>query len=158
MSFAVTSFKKPTKPRTLKDKKPMNRIGRKGEFWNFCGAILTRFFLKIEMAQRCEKCDGMSYCGRLTPAHVKRRNGIRTDNWYDALRVACLGNACHYEIDSQGGPAQEPILEKIIVDRFRKMGLSEERVKELLLECAAEIQAEDALKTNPKYQQFLVIL
>jgi hypothetical protein len=149
--FSTSTFKKP-KARS-KPKKAVKKIGRKGEFWAFCNQILTLFFLQIGLAKVCESCHGAGYCGPLTPAHSRRRNGIRVGDWYYALRVACLGSYCHFDIDSQGGPAAEPIIEGIITKRFKAMGLTEDDVKRILLECAAEIQ-----KDNEKYQHFLVIL
>lgn len=154
MTFAVTKFSKPKQRPLGKERKGLNRVGRKGLFWDFCSKILTAFFLKIELRRVCESCEGSAYCGPLTPAHSRRRNGIRVGDWYYALRVAVLGSYCHFDIDSKGGPAAEPIIEQLITDRFAKMGLTDEQVKALLLECAAEVQN----KNPEKYGEFLVEL
>jgi hypothetical protein len=138
--------------------KGLKKVARKGEFWIFVSKVLNRFFLKIDMPQRCEKCDGSRYGGPIQPAHSRRRVDIRVGDWWYAFRVAVLCNDDHFEIDKKGRRDAEPIIEKIIADRFKRMGLSEDRVKELLLESAAEIQAEDALKDKPRFQEFLVTL
>lgn len=144
----------------MSERKRIKKVGRKTEFWDFVGKILTKFFFKIEMPRRCEKCDGSAYCGTITPAHSRRRNGIRVNDWHYALRVAVLGSNCHFDIDSQGGPAAEPIIEKIIIDRFRSMGLTEADVKRLLLECAAAVQSENPGKDGEpgKYDHYVVLL
>lgn len=148
-----TTFLKPKKRRLLSDRKPLKKVAKKGNFWLFVSQILNKFFLKIEMPQRCEACDGSAYCGQLTPAHSRRRQDIRVGDWYYALRVAVLGVHCHFDIDAKGRRDAEPIIEEIIAKRFKAMGLTEDRVKELLLECAEEVQAD-----NEKYQEYLVIL
>ena len=152
MAFQTsTTWRKPTRPKP--ERKAMNRTGEKGSWWIFVSAVLNRFFLRIAMPQRCELCDGTSYCGPIQPAHRKRRQDIRKFNWEEAFRVAVLGNDCHYEIDVKGRRAAEPIIENIIATRFKRMGLSEEKVKELLLECAKEVQAE-----NEKFSEYVVVL
>lgn len=151
--FTTTTFRKPRPLKRREDRKPLKKVARKGTFWLFVSQILTRFFLKIEMPRRCEACDGSAYCGPITPAHTRRRVDIRVNDWHYALRVAVLGQQCHYDYDSQGRRAAEPLIEQIIADRFKKMGLSENRVRELLLETAAEVQAD-----NPKFAEFLVVL
>lgn len=154
MTFTVTAFKKPRYRKPMQDRKVLKRVGRKCEWWMFISKILTAFFLKIEMPKVCEQCGGTSYCGVLQPAHSRRRQDIRVGDWYYALRVAVLGNDCHFAIDVKGRREAEPIIEQIITDRFKDMGLTEEKVKALLLECAAEVQA----KFSPKYDEFLVEL
>lgn len=155
MSFGtVTTFSKPKRLKPASEKSRLKKVGRKGIFWQFISKILTEFFLRIEMERRCEQCDGSAYCGPITPAHSRRRQDIRVGDWYYALRVAVLGSSCHFDIDSKGRRDAEPIIENIITERFKKMGLSEERVKEMLLEIAAEIQE----KESPKFDEFLVEL
>lgn len=154
MTFAVTAFSKPKRLKPMSERKTLKKVGRKGEFWQFVSKILTAFFLKIEMPKRCEQCDGSAYCGPITPAHSRRRQDIRVGDWHYALRVGVLGSDCHYHIDAKGRRDAEPIIEKIITDRFKKMGLTEEKVRELLLQCAAEVQE----KNSPKYDEFLVEL
>jgi hypothetical protein len=78
---------------------------------------------------------------------------IRVGDWYYAFRVAVLGNDCHFAIDRKGRRAAEPLIEAIIIDRFADMNLSEDQVKELLLECAAEVQTE-----HREFEQYLVTL
>lgn len=154
MSFGtVTTFSKSRRLKPMSERKRLKKVGRKGEFWMFVSKILTAFFLKIELERRCEACDGTAYCGPITPAHSRRRQDVRVNDWYYALRVAVLGSDCHFHIDAKGRRDAEPIIENIITERFRKMGLSEERVKQILLECAEKIQAD-----NPKYCEFLVTL
>lgn len=149
MSFTVTSFNKPKALKrdadgNPKGRTPLKKSAKKGDFWQFTSKVLTKFFLKIGMERRCEACDGTAYCGPITPAHSRRRQDIRVGDFYYALRVAVLGSDCHYRIDSKGRREAEPVIERIITERFAKMGLSEERVKRLLLECAAEVQKEDS--------------
>lgn len=152
MSFFNTSFRKP-KPPKVKKRTPLKKSAKKGDFWLFCSKILNAFFLRIGMPARCEACDGSAYCGPITPAHTRRRQDIRVGDWQFALRVAVLGSDCHYRIDAKGRREAEPILEDIIAKRFARMGLSEERVNELLMECAAEVQAADK-----RFQEYAVIL
>lgn len=152
MSYSFQTF---TKPRPMPAaRKALKKVSKKGDFWLFVSAILNKFFLKIEMPQRCEACDGSAYCGKLTPAHTRRRQDIRVGDWYYALRVAVMGVQCHYEHDVKGRRDAEPLIEAVIVSRFKKMGLSEERVKELLLQCAAEVQKENEAKG--RFQEYVV--
>lgn len=154
-----TTFLKP-KARRTRPVKQLKKVSRKGDFWLFVSKILNKFFLRIEMPQRCEACDGSAYCGQLTPAHTRRRQDIRVNDWDYALRVAVLGVHCHFDIDAKGRREAEPIVEKIITDRFKKMGLTPARVRSLLLQCALEVQAENPGKGEEpgKYDQYLVIL
>ena len=63
---------------------------------------------------------------------------------------------CHYFADAlQGGRTNsETFLEGIRAERNKRLGLTEERINELLLECAAEVQE----KHSPKFDSFLVEL
>lgn len=165
MNFTAHSFKKPRPLRRPSERKSLKKVGVKGEFWLFVSQILNRFFLAIDQPQRCEKCDGTAQCGRITPAHSRRRQDIRRGDFYYALRVAVLGQQCHFDIDSLGRRAAEPLIEEIIQNRFKKLGLSEQNVKDLLMKIAAEIQAEHPATTDDegneipgKYDQFLVEL
>lgn len=154
MSFGtITQFSKPRPPKVRKAPS-IKKVGRKGEFWLFVSKILTEFFFEIDMPRRCEKCDGSRYGGPIQPAHSRRRVDIRVDDWWYALRVAVLCNDCHFEADSKGRRDAEPIIEKIITDRFKRMGLSEEKVRLILLACAKKVQEQH----SPKFDQFLVIL
>jgi hypothetical protein len=149
--FSTTTFKKPTKPRVART--PLKKVAKKGDFWIFVSKVLSKFFLRIELPRRCEACDGSAYCGPIQPAHSRRRQDIRVGDWYYAFRVAVLGNDCHFAIDRKGRRAAEPLIEAIIIDRFADMNLSEDQVKELLLECAAEVQTE-----HREFEQYLVTL
>jgi hypothetical protein len=157
MSFGFTTFRKP-KARPIKKAKQLKKVGAKGEFWLFVSQILNRFFLRVGVQQRCQKCDGTSQCGQLTPAHTRRRQDIRRLDWKYALRVVPLGVHCHFEIDSKGRRDAEPILEELRDECLKRVGLTDARAEQILLECALEIQAEDALSEKPKYQEYLVEL
>lgn len=148
---------KPSRQRTGR----LNPVGKKGLFWQFCKAIWDEYFLKLEnefgLERRCEKCDGSAYCGVLTPAHSIRRNRIRTDDWYHALRVAGLGDSCHFDTDTN--PDAEEIIEDIITARHKRLGITEDDWKQMLLTIAADIQAVDALKgEKARFQTFVVRL
>lgn len=156
MSFNFSTFRKPRPMPAAR--KGLNKVSKKGDFWLFVSKVLNKFFLKIEMDRRCEKCDGTSYCGVLTPAHTRRRQDIRVGDWYYAFRVAVLGDACHFLIDSKGRREAEPIIERIITERNKRLGITEDRWKELLMECVDEIQKEDAVSKSPKYQHYVVTL
>lgn len=149
MSFSTnTTFRKPRKPAPPKERKAINRVGRKGEFWAFCAEIVRKFQKRIGIPERCEVqgavCDGRN----LTWAHTTRRWTITAkeyaEDWYHALRVLRACGACHYDADSQGGPAAEEILEPIVAQRFKDFGLSEDDVKRILIECAEEVKQEFA--------------
>ena len=124
----------------------LRKVGKKGEFWIFVGLVINRFFAKIALEDRCEisleVCDGYHKAW----AHSRRRQDIRVLDWYYALRVVRACQECHFEVDAKGRREAEPIIEGIIVDRFTRMGLSEQDVKRLFLECAKAIQAEHAPK------------
>lgn len=171
MSFGNTSFRKPksrkqgAKSDKWVDLQPrerkapgLKRIGKKGEFWQFVSKIIDRFFAKIGLVDTCEIVETVCDNYHRAWAHTRRRQDIRVGDWYYVLRVLRGCQECHFWADSQGRRIAETILEPIIEKRFKKMGLTEERVKQLLLECAAEIQALDAQSENPKYQTFVVEL
>ena len=139
-----------------KKRKGLNPVSKKGLFWIFVNRVLDRFFLIIELRQVCESCEGTAHCGPLTPAHTRRRQDIPRGDWWYAFRVACLGSDCHLRIDSMGRRRAEPIIEKIIRDRFKKLGMPESKVKALLLECAEYVKAEDAKQKHPRFTDFNV--
>lgn len=143
---------------TTQKRKGLNPVGKKTVFWQFVGAVLTKFFLKIELDKICEQCQGTSYCGPLTPAHTRRRQDIARLDWWYAFRVAVLGSECHRSIDELGRRAAEPILENIIRTRFKKMELKESDVKRLLIRCAQEVQAEQLARygERAKWQEYVV--
>lgn len=141
---------------TEKKRKGLNPVSKKGIFWQFVNRTLNKFFLKLDIEKVCEQCQGTSYCGPLTPAHTRRRQDIPRGDWWYAFRVAVLGSDCHRRIDEMGRRAAEPVIEQIIRDRFKKLGLTELMVKELLIECAEEVRAEDAKSAYPKFQEFVV--
>jgi hypothetical protein len=150
----MTYFTTFAKPRPLpKPRKALNKVSKKGDFWLFVSKVLNAFFLKINMPKVCEACHGAGYCGPLTPGHSRRRQDIRVGDWYYAFRVAVLGQQCHFEIDAKGRRAAEPIIEAIIIDRFAKLGLDDEQVKQLLIETAEQIQLK-----HPEYEHFVVTL
>jgi hypothetical protein len=158
--FAQTAkpFPKPQR-RPTKERKGLKPKGEKGHWWDFVSAILTRFFLKIEAPKVCQSCHGAGWCGPLTPAHTTRRQDIPKYDWYHAFRVVPLGSYCHNDIDELGRRDAEPVLEKLRADLlFKQLGLTEEKVEALLLECADELQAEDAKAKSPRFQEFVVTL
>lgn len=108
------------------------------------------------MPQRCQKCDGTSHCGQLTPAHTRRRQDIRRGDFFYALRVVPLGVHCHFDIDKLGRRDAEPILEQLRTESLNRLGITEERSIELLRQCAAEVQNE--FKDKGKYQEYVVEL
>jgi hypothetical protein len=152
--FGTTTFRKPHKP--APQRKGLNKVAKKGDFWLFVAKVLNLFFLKIEMPRRCQKCDGSAYCGPLQPAHTRRRMDIRVGDWYYALRVVPLGNDCHFDVDKQGRRAAEPILEELRTESLNRLGITEERAQELLLECALEVQTDYA--KEGKFQEYVVTL
>lgn len=131
----------------------LQKVGRKTEFWIFVNQILETFFVKIELPRICEIqsdfCDGY----HIAKAHTRRRSVIRTDNWYHALRVCWACQECHAWADQRERDDSESIIEGIIQNRFRRMDLSDEKVRQLLLECAEKVQAD-----NPKFESYLVVL
>lgn len=141
-------------------RKGLRRVSKKGEFWLFVSQVLQKFFLKIELPRICEQCGGTSNCGYLDPAHSKRRQDIPIFDWWYAFRVAVLGRECHRRVDTMKGGrvAAEPIIEQIIQDRFDQLGLTELMVKELLIECAGEVQREQLPRygEKAKWQEYEV--
>lgn len=156
--FPSSTFAKPKRPKPRLERKPLKKIAKKGEFWLFVSKILSKFFLRIDLPRRCELCDGSRYGGPIQPAHSRRRADIRVGDWWYALRCAVLCNDDHFEIDRKGRREAEPLIETIITDRFKKMGLSEDDVKALLLQCATEVQAEHPGKGDEPgpYDQYFV--
>ena len=151
--FRTTTFRKP-RPMP-KPRKALKKVGRKGDFWLFVAKILDLFFIRIDLPKVCEKCHlADPVRGSIDPAHSRRRVDIRVFDWWYAFRVAALCQVCHHEIDSLGRGPAEPLIEKIISDRFRELGLSEQAVKKLLLECAEEVQMSDI----ERYGHFVVEL
>lgn len=140
----------------------LRRVGRKGEWWIFVGLIVNRFFNKIDLVDRCEiqneVCDGYHKAW----AHTRRRQDIRVGDWWYALRVVRACQECHFWADAlqEGRSNSEVLLESIAAERFKNMGLSDARVRELLLECAAEIQKENPGKDGEpgKFDHFVVVL
>lgn len=157
MSYQFSTFTKP-KPRSAKKPTRLKKVAAKGEFWLFVSKVLNKFFLKAGVPQRCQRCDGTSQCGQLTPAHTRRRQDIRRLDWKYALRVIPLGVHCHFDIDAKGRRDAEPILEDLRTEMFKKLGLTDADVDRMLLQCVDEIQQEDAGSANPKYQEYLVTL
>jgi hypothetical protein len=152
MSFQFRTYAKP-QPRPDKPKrKALKPKGAKGEFWDFCNEIQNRFYLRIGMPQRCQRCDGTAYCGPLTPAHMKRRQDIRRGNFRDALRTVPLGSYCHYDEDRRGRREAEPRLETLRTESLSRLGITDDTATRILRDIANEIQAEG------KYQQFVVEL
>ena len=145
-------------PRDRTKPKGIVRCGKKGLFWSFVNEILETFYAKIELPRICEIqtdfCDGY----HIAKAHTRRRSVIRTDNWFHALRTCFACQECHAWADQRERDDSESIIEKVITDRFKRMGITEARAKTLLLECAAKVQAKDAESSKPKYEEFLVEL
>ena len=140
-------------PRDRTKQKGINRCGKKCEFWIFVNRILETFFVKIELPRICEIqsdfCDGY----HIAKAHTRRRTVIPITDWYHALRTCWACQECHAWADQRERDESESIIEMVIADRFEKLGISEGRVKRILLHCAAEVQA-----TDKKFEQFHVIL
>jgi hypothetical protein len=156
MAFGYRKFEKP-KARPEKKPTQMRKVGIKGKFWEFCLDIQNKFYLRIGMPQRCQKCDGTSHCGPLTPAHTRRRQDIRRGDFKFALRTVPLGAYCHFDVDKLGRVKAEPILEKLRKEALAKCGLTDRGADKILLEIALKLQAIDATKgENAKLQGFLV--
>lgn len=164
MSFGTNiGFSKP-KPRKQSDKwvdlqprerkpKQMNKVGKKTEFWMFVNVVLELFFVRIGQPRVCEIqsdfCDGY----HIAKAHTRRRTTIPMTDWWHAFRVCFACQECHSWADQREREDTEGIIEPIILARFERLHLSEEKVRRLLLQCAEEIQ-----EAEPKYQHFDVIL
>ncbi len=134
-----------------KPSKGLRKVGKKGDFWLFVSQILNKFCLKIGLPKRCEIQGAFCDNYHLTPAHTRRRQDIRVGDWWYALRVVTACTECHFEVDAKGRREAEPILEDIILARFKRLGLTEDQVKQLLLECAEEIQGE-----NDRFSTYVV--
>lgn len=130
--------------------------GDRGIFREFCKEIYYRFFERLEaeyhLPRQCEVCEGTSVCGLLTPAHVYQWKLTRKGEWWKALVVVSAGQECHHRIDSDRTTSEEKLL-AIWNDRNRKLGLTNDRIKEMFLEIAEEIQAND---DEQKYTSFHV--
>ena len=157
--FSSNKFSKPKSRKFNRDgtakkaPKQLKKVARKGEFWLFVSLILNKFFEKIGLARTCELkrevCDNY----HLQPAHTRRRQDIRVEDWWYALRVAVACNECHFEVDAMGRRDAEPIIEAAIVERFKNLGMTESKVKTLLALCAKEVQ-----KERPEFKDYVVIL
>lgn len=161
-TFAKPKSRKQPKPKSTKwvDLQPRERstpglakVGKKTEFWLFCAAIVNEYLLKIEQPKRCEIQSEFCDNYHLTPAHTLRRSVIRTDDWFHALRIAVACTECHAWADQRERDESEAIIEGVIQNRHRELGLSEADVKKILLLCAEKVQEE-----NPKWQHFEVVL
>jgi hypothetical protein len=123
--------------------KAMNKVGRKSEFWMFVNHCLEVFFARIELPRVCEIhsdfCDGY----HIAKAHTRRRSVIRVDDWFHAFRVVWACQECHAWADQRERDDSEAIIEGIIQNRFKRMGIAEDRAKQILLECAKEVIASD---------------
>lgn len=152
--YPIARPAKPRKPKLLRDRKPLKKVGKKGEFWLFCSKVWTRFFFKLAVPPICQRCEGSAYCGFLQPAHLLRRQDIRVGDWWNALRVVPLGNDCHYAIDVLGRRAAEPILTGLWLAMLKDASVTEDDVKRLLIQCAKEVQQEFADKG--RFQEYVV--
>jgi hypothetical protein len=134
--------------------KAMNRVGKKSEWWMFINHVLELFFVRIELPRVCEIhsdfCDGY----HIAKAHTRRRSVIRLGDYFHAFRVVWACQECHAWADQRERDGSEAIIEAIIQNRFRVMGLTEDRVRQLLLECAAEVIASDV----ERFGKYVVIL
>lgn len=166
MSFQTqTAWSRPRskRPRTSTkwtDLQPRDRTrktklgpGRKTEFWIFVNHVLETFFARIELRRTCEIqsdfCDGY----HIAKAHTRRRTVIPVTDWYHAFRVCWACQECHAWADQRERDESEEIIEKVITDRFAQLGLTDARVKELLIEYAADVQQTNA----PRFSEFLVV-
>lgn len=132
----------------------LKKVAKKGEFWLFVSKVLNDFFLRINLPQTCEYQGAFCDNYHKQPAHSRRRQDIRVGDWWYAFRVAVLCNECHFEIDAKGRREAEPIIEGLITNRFKRMGLSPYNVRTLLLRSATAVQV-----ANPKqYGQYTVTL
>lgn len=138
-----------------------NGIGKaeRGLFREFSKEIYYRFFERLEaeyyLPQICEVCGGTAICGKLTPAHVYQWKLTRKNEWWKALIVCSAGQECHHNIDKDRTTSEEIWL-GIWNDRNKKLELTDDRIKEMFLEIAAEVQAKDALTESPKFQIYHV--
>ena len=64
----------------------------------------------------------------LTKKHL-RRSVIRTDDWFHALRIAVACTECHAWADQRERDESEAIIEGVIQNRHRELGLSEADAK-----------------------------
>jgi hypothetical protein len=137
-----------TKPKGLK------KVGKKAEFWSFVNHVLESFFVKIGVPRVCEIqsdfCDGY----HIAKAHTRRRTIIRIGDWFHAFRVCWACQECHSWADQRERDESEAIIEAVIQSRFRALGLTEQAVKKLLLQCAEEVQMSDI----DRYGHFVVEL
>ncbi len=140
------------------NRKGLKKVSKKGIFWLFVSAVLTKFFLKLGVEKVCQVCFGKNHCGPLDPAHARRRQDIQVGDWWWALRVLPTGRNCHFAIDRRGRRRAEPIIERFIRQMLKRHGLTEVMVKELLIECAEEVkQAELKLPESARrFQGFNV--
>ena len=164
MTFATsTTWSRPSKknrtlakwvdlqPRDRSKPKGLKRVGKKSEFWIFVNHVLEVFFVKIGLQRTCEIQS--DYCDNyhIAKAHTRRRTTIPITDWWYAFRTCFACQECHDWADQREREESEEIIETVINGRFARLGLSEERVKALLLESASEVQASDPDKYGKWY-------
>lgn len=130
----------------------LRKIGKKGDWWLCVAKIIDRFLLKIDLPKTCEIKSEFCDNYHLQPAHTRRRQDIRVGDWWYAVRIVVGCSECHFWADSQGRRTAEEILEPIVQERFKRLGLDEDEVKRLLLLSANEVQEE-----NPKFSHYYVV-
>lgn len=135
----------------------LKKVGEKGVFWICVGEILDRFFPKIGMLDTREIVSEFCDNYHRAYAHTRRRQDIRKEDWRYALKVVRACQECHYWADAQQGGRtnSEVVLDAVRDTRNRRLGLTESDVERILLECAAEVMAEDAAKGDKaRFQHF----
>lgn len=137
----------------------LRKVGKKGEFNIFAGEILKLFFVKAGIPDTCEIVSEFCDNYHRAFAHTRRRQDIRTGDWKYVLRVVRACQECHFFADAQRGGRtnSETFLEAVRARRNKLLGLTEAEIEALLLQCARDIQAEDALKgEKARFQNFHV--
>jgi len=137
-----------------KKRKGLRQVGKRGVLNLFMNQVLELFFIKSGIERTCHVCYGRNYCGDIDRAHSKRRPEINIEDWWSIFRVLPAGRNCHFAIDKRGRRRAERLIERFIKRMFRAVDMDDRAIKELLIECADEIQELDAQSKRPRFMHF----
>lgn len=140
----------------LSEQRWRGQQNQKGPFNACVNAILDCFFEKIEITG-CEIPWDHECWSDVHYSHSEKRRYIPVGEWSNALeKVIKACDVQHGLYEAAGHKVNRDTVNRIRRARNERLGLTDQMIRELLLECAAEVLKRDALEKEPKWQQFEV--